>query len=414
MLDQERVLDERYVLLREIHAGRRSTVYHARHRYTNRNVALKLLGLEHAKDKLERDALLGEARLLTEIRHVAIPDVLDAGMVHDPAGAVQPYIVMELIEGRTLAGLLAARRHLDIPLAIVAAQAIAAALRACHRAGLVHQDVRPANLLLPTARADREPETRGAPIKLVDFDAAMRSMLAGGAAEDRAYHAYLAPEQQHGGLVDPRTDVFALGVVLYQCLTGEIPYPVDGSFGGRAIAPSSHKDEIPKALDAVVLQAISPNVTARIADMDQLIVALEGVLHAEPSLPAAPSHPPISLAPSHSVPPTGASRRRFVRAAYLTPVRMIRSDNSMIDCTSEDISEGGMLILGPRVLAEREEVVVRFSLPISGKIVEMKSVACWHRNAHEGAGATGLSFKDANEDSTAEIAKYVEYFADSG
>lgn len=413
MLDGERKLDDRYVLQREIHAGKRCTVYQAKHRHTHRRVALKLLNLDHVLNEVERNALLGEARLLSEIRHVAIPDVLDASMVScNIAGAFQPYIVMEMIEGRTLAGLIAARGALDIPLAVVAAQVLAAALRACHKVGLVHQDVRPANLLLPLERVDREPETRGAPLKLVDFDAAMRSLLADGAAQDRQYHAYLAPEQQHGGLVDPRTDVFGVGVVLYQCLTGEVPYPPDGSFRGKAVAPSSHRSEVPSSLDAVVLKAIAPNITARYETMDQLLGALENALRADPSIPPMPSTPPVSLVPGPSIPPD-ASRRRYARAAYMTPVRLVRGDETTIDCTSEDISEGGVQLYGPRVLGEGEEVTARFALPISGTIVEVRATARWHKDAQEGTGATGLQFVDLVDQNAQEIAKYVEYFSES-
>jgi serine/threonine-protein kinase len=409
MLDGERTLDNRYALNREIHRGERCTVYQAKHLFTSRTVAVKLLNPDLVEDAMEREALLGEARLLSEIRHVAIPDVLDAGMVSgEKPGTVQPYIVMEMIEGRSLAGLLAARGVLEVPLAVMATQALAAALRACHKKGLVHQDVRPANMLLPLERAHREPETRGAPVKLVDFDAAMRSLLRDGAAEDRSYHPYLAPEQQHGGQVDPRTDIFGAGVVLYQCLTGELPYPLDGSFRERAKPPSQHRSEVPKRLDDVVLQAIATNITVRFETMDELVDALTKSLR-EPSVPPLSQAPP-SLVPAPST-DDGASRRRFARAAYMTPVRIIRGEDTVIDCTCEDISEGGMQLYGASVTNEGEELRARFALPISGKIVEVRSIARWHKDAHDGEGATGIEFAELSGETREEIAKYVQYFA---
>ncbi len=404
-MEEPRIIDNRYVLLREIHHGRRCTVFQAQHLYTHRMVALKLLELELVPRELERESLLGEAKLLSEIRHVAIPEVLDAGTIPCSIPDIeQPFIVMEMINGRSLAGLLAARGSLEVPLAVLAAQALAAALRACHNVGLVHQDVRPANLLLPLERADRVPETRGAPLKLVDFDAANKSLLRGGEADDRAYHAYLAPEQQHGGAVDPRTDVFAVGVVLYQCLTGALPYPPDGSFAGPVPPPSTLAAGVPRRLDQAVMRAIEPNITARFKDMDQLLAALETALH------APPSSPPQSLVPPSTV-ATGASRRRFTRAAYLTPVRLVRGDGNTIDCTSEDISAGGMLLYGPRLLNDDEAIVARFALPISGNIIRAKAAARWHRSAHDGEGATGIEFTDLSDVAAQEIARYVEFFA---
>src|SRR5690606_34176918 len=109
--------------------------------------------------------------------------------------------------------------------------------------------------------------------------------------------------------------------------------------------------------------------------------------------------------------PPGSSRRQFARAAYMTPVRLIREGDSMIDCTSEDISEGGLQLYGPRVLAENEQVVARFALPISGRIVEVQSTARWHIDAHDGEGATGLGFNQLADETTQEIARYVQFFA---
>lgn len=420
MLERERILDARYLLVREIHSGRRCRVYQATHLHTHRTVAVKLLKSEHLNVQAERDSLIGEARLLSEIRHVAIPDVLDAGLAPSETGGLEePYIVMEMIEGRSLAGLLAARGQLDVPVAIVAAQALAAALRACHLVDLVHQDVRPANILLPLERADRTPETRGAPLKLVDFDTAMRSLLAGGASEDRPYHPYLAPEQQHGGTVDPRTDVFATGVVLYECLTGRLPYPTDGSFMPLPRPPSEHRDGVSPRLDDVVMRALAPNVTARLKDMNLLLGMLEGALAPEPSVPPVASVPPPTSIPTASLVsaptmPPAASRRRHPRAAYMTPVRLMRDDGTVIDCTSEDISESGMLLYGRRLLGDEERIRIRFALPIGGAIVQAKGVARWHREAHGDEGATGVSFVDLAEAHAAEIAKYVEFFSDPG
>ncbi len=401
----ERMLDGRYKLRREIHKSRRCTVFQAQHRFTQRIVAVKQLHKSLATRSEERDALFGEARLLSEIRHACVPEVLDAGEADDD-GVCTPYLVMEMIEGRSLAGLLAARGRLETPAAVALAQALAATLRAVHASGVVHLDVSPRNIMLPTGRADRQLETRGAPIKLMDFDEAVRGLVSD-AAVRAGDDDYRAPEQLAGEATDERVDVFSLGVIVYECLAGNLPYSGDGASRFAAPAPSlvGAADGITAALDETVRRAIAPDRSARQRDMDMLLGELAQASRASPeSAPPRPvSAPPLSA-------PT--KRRQHPRAAYLTPVRVLREDGSSIDSSSEDISVGGMLLLGPELDSDAERVEVRFALPISGRIVTLGATTRWRSRARDGAGATGLQFAELDEASRDEIAKYVDYFAD--
>lgn len=401
----ERMLDGRYKLRREIQKSRRCTVFQAQHRYTQRIVALKQLHRSLATRSEERDTLFGEARLLSEIRHACVPDVLDAGEVDDE-GVATPYIVMEMVDGRSLAGLLAARRRLETPAAVALAQALAATLRAVHESGVVHLDVSPRNIMLPTARADRQLETRGAPIKLMDFTEAVRSLLSD-AAVRAGDDEYRAPEQLAGDATDERVDLFSVGVIVYECLAGVLPYSGDGASRFAAPPPSlvGMADGVTAALDEVVRRAIAPIPSERQRDMETLLIELA---HATRDRPTPEPARPLS-APPASLP---AKRRKHPRAAYLTPVRVMREDGSSIDSSSEDISVGGMLLLGPELDSDGERVEVRFALPISGRIVKFEATTRWRSQARDGAGATGLQFSDVEQAAREEIAKYVDYFAD--
>ena len=103
-------------------------------------------------------------------------------------------------------------------------------------------------------------------------------------------------------------------------------------------------------------------------------------------------------------------RRATPRASYLTPVRVLRSGGGSVDGSTEDISEGGMLLLGPCVLGDEEQVQVRFALPITGQVVSVHAVARWRREARDGRGATGLRFVDLDAGHRKTIAQYVEFF----
>jgi eukaryotic-like serine/threonine-protein kinase len=205
----------RYRLERELGRGGMAVVYRGVDEELGRTVAVKLLSDHLADDKEIRTRFLREARIAAALNHPNVVDVYDLG---ERDGL--PFIVMELVEGETLAGLLAREGRLEPRRAVELALQACAGLEHAHRAGMVHRDVKPGNLLL----------RRDGTVKIADFgiarlaDSATRLTQVGtilGTA------AYLAPEQADGGKVSAATDVYGLGAVLYEALSGRPPYGAD-------------------------------------------------------------------------------------------------------------------------------------------------------------------------------------------
>ncbi|HEX3346123.1 MAG TPA: serine/threonine-protein kinase, partial [Polyangiaceae bacterium] len=216
------VVDTRYELRRLIARGGMSLVFEAHHKFTRRAVALKLLPEELRGKRDIRGRLLREAYALTAVRHPGFVEVLDAGV----CGEHGPYVVLEMLEGRTLDGILAARRRLPVADTVQVARQVCEAVAHANARGVVHRDVKPSNVFV--ARSEIGEET----VKLIDLGVAA-------VAEERLEEndrkltqahevvgtpEYMAPEQLWGREIDARTDVYAIGMSLFECLTGEVPY----------------------------------------------------------------------------------------------------------------------------------------------------------------------------------------------
>jgi serine/threonine protein kinase len=247
----------RYRLRRVIGGGGMAVVYSATDEALHRSVAVKLLADNFAADPALRKRFVREGRLAARLSHPGIVAVYDSG-----AEAGRPFIVMELVDGRTLADELARRKRLPPHEAADIAATVAAALAHAHEAGLVHRDVKPANVLIGT----------GGEIKLADFGIAA-------ATGDRTRFtevgtvlgtaSYLAPEQAAGAEAGPPADIYALGAMLYEMLTGAPPYPA-ASLAQLAEKrrlpvppPSSVEPDVPPWLDAIVLACLTPQPAAR-------------------------------------------------------------------------------------------------------------------------------------------------------
>src|SRR6187401_3382100 len=158
-LDVGSLVDRRYRLKREIARGGAGAVFEAEHLYTNRPVAIKLLIGEYARLSESRQRLLLEAQALSAARHPGIVHALDAGETEDGT----PYLVMELLEGRTLEGILAVRRRISVADAVYVGLQLCDALGAAHERGIVHRDVKPSNVFISRSESGREVT------KVVDF-----------------------------------------------------------------------------------------------------------------------------------------------------------------------------------------------------------------------------------------------------
>lgn len=313
------LLDDRYLLAERIGLGGFSEVWRAQDRVLDRPVAVKLLhsGFAGHEETLQR--FRAEARHAGALSHQNIARVYDYG---DPSADHPPYLVMELIGGDSLAQLLRSGGALDAARTMDVIAQTAAGLQAAHQAGLVHRDVKPANLLLDSAGV----------VKITDFGI---SYAAGSAPVTRTgmivgTPSYLAPERATGALATEASDIYALGVVAYECLTGAPP------FTGTAIEVAvAHRDRplpplpafVPAAVAGFVGHLTAKDPAARPASAAEVAVSaaqLRDQLQAGLRAPTASfAMPPLPAAGPHEQPtPTEflaqppARRRRGARLAF--------------------------------------------------------------------------------------------------
>ncbi|MEV1143196.1 serine/threonine-protein kinase, partial [Micromonospora sp. NPDC049799] len=231
------LMDGRYRLRDRLGAGGMSVVWRAHDEVLERDVAVKVLSPDLADDPLLLDRVRSEARAAARLRHPNIVEVYDYAEAAGPEGRPLPYVVMELIEGRTLSQLLTGG-PLPWRVAVLISAQVAAALAAAHERGVVHRDVKPGNVVVA-----------GSGVKLVDFGISATS-----GENDRAAGqllgtpAYLAPERLETGLVRPATDVYALGLLLYRTLAGQLPWRASTTTQMLA----AHRYQEPAALPALV------------------------------------------------------------------------------------------------------------------------------------------------------------------
>jgi serine/threonine-protein kinase len=242
-------------------------------------VALKLMSRELALDERFRERFSREAELAMSLEHPNVVPVHDAG---DIDGRL--YLAMRYVEGTDLRALLHVEGALEPARAVAICSEVANALDAAHANGLVHRDVKPSNVLLDTNEH----------VYLADFGLTRRlADEAGPMGEGRSMGtpAYLAPEQIEGGPVDGRVDVYSLGCLLYECLTGEAPFA-----GSRLAVAWSHleddppkaserRPDLPEAIDAVIRKSMAKEPQDRQSTCVALIIAAEDALRLRP--PAA-------------------------------------------------------------------------------------------------------------------------------
>ncbi|GAA2538155.1 hypothetical protein GCM10010435_01690 [Winogradskya consettensis] len=211
------LLANRYRLVERLGAGGMSVVWRGFDEVLGRQVAVKVLPPSTSADPSFRRRLRAEAQAAARLSHPHITNVYDYGEATTVDGEPVPYVVMELVDGESLAAVLARSRRLPWPAAVRIAAEVSAALAAAHSRGIVHRDVTPANVMLTPSGA-----------KVVDFGI---SALIGENDIDPdgsllGTPAYLAPERLEGGQVSPATDVYAVGLLVYRTLIGQLPWDV--------------------------------------------------------------------------------------------------------------------------------------------------------------------------------------------
>jgi eukaryotic-like serine/threonine-protein kinase len=277
-----RVLGNRYRIVERLARGGMATVWIAEDTLLARRVAVKTLLPELAVDDDLRARFRNEAISAASVSHPGIVATYDTG---DDDGVA--YIVMELVDGPTLRRLLDDKGRLPPGEAVRIARGIAVALDQAHRGGIVHRDVKPANVLVPAE----------GPVKVTDFGIAKgetsgdltRTGTVLGTAR------YLAPEQVRGDPADPRSDVYAVGLVLYEMLAGRLPFGGDTEMATAlarlTVAPAPLPAGVPPALTAIVQRALALEPADRYQSAHALADALDAVAEVE-DIPLAPAPAP--------------------------------------------------------------------------------------------------------------------------
>ena len=294
------LLERRYRVDGLLARGGMSAVYRGSDTRLDRPVAIKIMDPRFADDRSFVERFEREARLAAKLHHPNVVTVHDQGV--DVTGdRSRVFLVMELVDGGTLRDLLRQRGKLDVPLALSVAEQMLSALAAAHQAGLVHRDVKPENVLI--GHTGHPP---AGVVKVADFGL-VRAVASAGTTSSSVILgtvSYLAPEQVTTGAAGERGDVYSAGIVLYEMLTGQVPYTGDTaiSVAYRHVnddvpAPSTVEADIPAVLDDLVLRATRRDPEARPADAAAFLQELRRVRAALGLAPA-----PIPVLPAEPVP----------------------------------------------------------------------------------------------------------------
>ena len=314
-MTQARLLGGRYQVGELLGYGGMAEVHRGRDLRLGRDVAIKMLRTDLARDDTFQLRVRREAQNAASLNHPAIVAVYDTGEERGSAGETLPYIVMEFVNGRTLTEVLAAEGRLMPRRALEITAEISAALEFSHRHGIIHRDIKPGNVMM----------TQNGQVKVMDFGIARA--LASGASTMTQTSAvigtaqYLSPEQARGEAVDARSDVYATGCVLYELLCGQPPFVGDSpvSVAYQHVredpkAPSHINRDVPPPVDAIVLKALAKNPLNRYqsaAEMraDVLRAAAGRPVYAEPVLPAEMAAATQLVRPGPAGPRTGVQAR---------------------------------------------------------------------------------------------------------
>ena len=308
-----RVLADRYEVEQLLGQGGMARVFRGKDRVLNRTVAVKVLSPQFASDDQFVARFRREAQAAAALNHpniVSVYDTGDQGDVH--------YIVMEYVEGRTLRDVIRQEGPILPERASEIGQAVARALSSAHEAGLVHRDIKPGNIML----------TREGEVKVMDFGIARTSTgdTLTQTAAVLGTASYLSPEQAQGTTVDARSDIYSLGCVLYEMLTGRAPFTGDSPVAiaykhvrEDPVPPGRLNPDVPSSLDAVVMKAMAKNPDNRYQTADELRQDLERASAglptvATPLLLADPTevvtHQPEGTAVMTGVPPDQEPERK--------------------------------------------------------------------------------------------------------
>ena len=267
-----RLLAGRYELIEKIGEGGMAVVYKARCRLLNRYVAIKILRPEFTKDAQFVENFKRESQAAAGLSHPNIVSIYDVGQ----EGNIY-FIVMELVDGKPLSQVIEEKGRIEYKEAIQITRQIASALSLAHKNGIVHRDVKPHNILITSAGV----------AKLADFGiakAVSASTIIGGTNKVMGSVHYFSPEQARGAYVDERSDIYSLGIVMYEMLTGKVPFDGDNPISVALMhindpMPSVNAEVpgLPPQLDKIIQKATDKYQTNRYKTADELIEALDNI-----------------------------------------------------------------------------------------------------------------------------------------
>ncbi|MFJ9322458.1 protein kinase domain-containing protein [Streptomyces globisporus] len=282
----------RYQLRDLLGEGGMASVYLAYDSALDRQVAIKTLHTELGREQSFRERFRREAQAVAKLQHTNIVSVFDTGE-DELGGALMPYIVMEYVEGQPLGSVLAADIRTDGAMpadkALKVTADVLAALETSHEMGLVHRDIKPGNVMM----------TKRGVVKVMDFGIA-RAMQSGVTSMTQTGMVvgtpqYLSPEQALGRGVDARSDLYSVGIMLFQLLTGRIPFDADSPLAiayahvqEEPVAPSSINRSVTPAMDALVARALKKNPNERFPSAAAMRDEIARVLNASGGQTGAP------------------------------------------------------------------------------------------------------------------------------
>lgn len=270
MLRPGTFLQDRYEILEQIGSGGMSVVYKAKCHKLNRLVAIKVLKEEFCNDSSFVAKFKMEAQAAAGLSHpniVSVYDVIDEGALH--------YIVMELIEGITLKSYIAKKGKLEVKESIGIAIQVAQGIAAAHEQHIIHRDIKPQNMII----------SKDGKVKVADFGIAraVSAQTLTSAAMGSVH--YISPEQARGGFSDERSDIYSLGVTMYEMVTGRLPFEGENTVSialahleDSLVPPGVHNPEIPASLERIIMKCMEKKPERRYANANEVIADLRGAL----------------------------------------------------------------------------------------------------------------------------------------